>query len=96
VKQLEDLLRNHSDVHPDAINVTFDQFQDNGFNVSLNFFTSTTVLGEFLRIKEEINFAIMEILEKEDVSLAIPSTRLYVDNGDDFQLEKGMLGRREA
>jgi len=79
VEQIAEFLKNHSDVHPDAIHVTFDHYEENGFNIFIYFFTKTTVWSEFLKVKEEVNFHIMDILENEGVSLGIPSRRLYVD-----------------
>ncbi|WP_396654850.1 hypothetical protein [Mesobacillus jeotgali] len=38
----------------------------------------TKVWAEYLAVKEEINFAIMEILEEEGVFVAFPSRTLYV------------------
>ena len=35
--------------------------------------------GEHLRIKEEINFNIMQILENQGVSVAFPSRSLYLE-----------------
>jgi MscS family membrane protein len=92
VSRINELLKHHSSIHPETIFVTFDQYQENGYGLFLYFFTNTTVWGEFLRIKEEINFEIMDILEQEGVSLAIPSRRLYADQESNLQLKKDTLG----
>lgn len=96
VKQSDELLKNHPDIHPDSIHVRFSQFQENGFDIFLYFFTNTTVWGDFLKIKEEINFRIIDILENEGVSLAIPSRRLYVEQENDSQVKKDILARQET
>ena len=36
-------------------------------------------MGEYLKIKEEINFKILEVLESEGVTIAFPSRRLYLE-----------------
>lgn len=79
VKRIEQLLRNHEGVHQDTIFVTFDQYNNSSLDIFLYFFTKTTVWGEFLKIKEEVNFKIMEILEEEGVSVAFPSRTLYLN-----------------
>lgn len=67
VEQIEDMLKNHPDVHKETIYCTFNQYQDNGFEIFLYFFTETTKWGEYLKVKEDINFKILEILEKEGI-----------------------------
>ncbi|MCQ6276812.1 mechanosensitive ion channel family protein [Bacillus sp. V3B] len=96
VREIKDKVKNHPGIHPETIFVTFDQYQENGYGIFLYFFTNTTAWGEFLSIKEEINFKIVDILEQEGVSLAIPSRKLYVDQENDVQLKKDVLGRQEA
>ena len=82
VKRINDLLRNHPDIHQETIFVTFDDFKENGAELMLYFFTKTTVWGEYLKVKEDVNFKIIEILEDEGVSIAIPSRRLYSEKDD--------------
>ncbi|WP_017754781.1 mechanosensitive ion channel family protein [Calidifontibacillus oryziterrae] len=79
VSEIRSLLENHPAIHPETIFVTFDQYMENGLGIFLYFFTKTTDWGEFLKVKEEINFKIMEILENEDVLFAVQSRRVYVD-----------------
>jgi MscS family membrane protein len=96
VRQIEDLLKNHSEIHQETIFVTFDQYQENGLDIFLYFFTKTTVWGEFLEVKEEINFSIMGILENEGVSIALPSRRLYVGSDTDNNGNGGSFLRQES
>ena len=88
VQDLRELLVNHPDVHKDTILVSFDQYKENGYGIFIYFFTNTTVWSEFLKVKEEINFEIITILEKQGVQHAIPSRRLSVDNEMELQLKK--------
>ncbi|MCM3358758.1 MAG: mechanosensitive ion channel family protein [Psychrobacillus sp.] len=80
VKEIEQLVSKHTGVHPETIFVKFDAFKENGYDIFLYFFTNTTVWAEFLKVKEDINFGIMEILEREGVSIALQSRKVYVDN----------------
>ncbi|MCM3588715.1 mechanosensitive ion channel family protein [Mesobacillus maritimus] len=79
VKQIRNILNQHDEVHPETIFATFDKYSDNGYEIFLYFFTKTTVWAEFLRIKEEINFEILKIIENEGVEIAIPARKLYPD-----------------
>lgn len=86
VKRINHLLENDPDIHQETIFVTFDEYKADGLDIYLYFFTKTTVWGEYLKIKEKINFAILDILEEEGVSFALPSRRLYVDAESDDDL----------
>lgn len=85
VEQIDSLLKNHPDIHPETIFVTFNQYLDNGLEIFLYFFTKTTNWGEYLKIREEINFEILNILEKEEVIVALPSSKLILDAEKDGQ-----------
>lgn len=87
IERIEHLLKSHKDIHQETIFVTFDQYNESSLDIFLYFFTKTTVWGEYLKIKEEINFRILEILEEEGVSMAFPSRTLYVSNDGQKELE---------
>lgn len=80
VRRIEHLLKNHPDIHQETLFVTLDEYKENGFDILLYYFTKTTVWGEYLKIKEEINFKILDILRSENVAVAIPARRLYQDS----------------
>lgn len=79
VYKIRDLLENHPEIHKDTIFVKFDRFNDSSLDIFIYFFTITTKWGDFLKVKEEINFKIMEILEGEGVSVAFPSRSIYLE-----------------
>lgn len=79
VKRIEEILRNHPEVDDDLIFVRFDGFNNSSLDIFLYFFTKTIVWGEYLSIKEDVNFKIMEILEQEGVSVAFPSRSIYIE-----------------
>ncbi|MBK5442102.1 mechanosensitive ion channel family protein [Peribacillus sp. TH16] len=73
IKRIENMLIEHPEIHPETILVKFDEFSHSGFNLYLYFFSNATDFGGYLSLKEDVNFNIMEILENEDVQIAIPS-----------------------
>ncbi len=79
VKRLEEMLRKHPEVDDELIFVRFDGFNSSSLDIFLYFFTKTIVWGEYLVVKEDVNFKIMEILEQEDVSIAFPSRSIYIE-----------------
>ncbi|WP_375709792.1 mechanosensitive ion channel family protein [Mesobacillus foraminis] len=91
VKQIRYLLNNHHEIHPETILVNFDQYKEDGFEIFIYFFTNTTNWAEYLRIKEEINFEIMDILSNEGVSLAMPSRKVYIETESESALSKSVV-----
>lgn len=91
VSRIKELLQNDSEIHPQTIFVSFDKFNDSSLDVFIYFFTKTTIWGEYLRVKEKINFAIMKILEEERVQIAFPSTSVYFENEMKSRVKNGEL-----
>ncbi|WP_368731567.1 mechanosensitive ion channel family protein [Calderihabitans maritimus] len=79
VNEIKNMLENHPEIHKETIFVRFDSFGESSLDIFLYFFTKTTNWGEYLRVKEDVNFKIMEILEREGVSVAFPSTSVYFE-----------------
>lgn len=80
VVRLKEMLDSHPDVHPETVLVYFEQFNDSSLDIFLYFFTNTTVWQEFLSVRQDINFKIMEILEELEISVAFPSHSIYFEN----------------
>lgn len=79
VREIRTMLENHPEIHKETIFVRFDNFGESSLDIFLYFFTVTTVWEEYLRVKEDVNFKIMEILEREGVSAAFPSRSIYFE-----------------
>lgn len=94
VKQIRYLLTNHHEIHPETILVNFDEYRENGLDIFLYFYTNTTNWAEYLRIKEEINFEILDILSNEGVSLAMPSRKLYIETDTENPLVNAVVRER--
>jgi len=80
VAAIEDLLKSHPGV--DQTNILFakfDAFGNSSLELYVYYYTNTAVFVEYLTIKEDINLKIMEILEREGVERALPSTSVYIN-----------------
>jgi len=80
VQEIRTLLETHPEVNKDMIMVYFDQFNDSSLDILIYFFTRPIDWSEHLRVKEDINFKIMEILENQGVSVALPGRSIYFEN----------------
>lgn len=80
VDNIRNMIVNHPQVNKEIIFVSFDKFNASSLDIFIYFFVDTTALAEYLKIKENINFNIIKILEEEGVSMAFPSTSIYVES----------------
>ena len=80
-EQIEKMLREREDIIKDGkISVKFQEISDNGFKLIINAYVNETKYWQFLYHKEDINYKIMSILQKENVELAYNTQTLYVKN----------------
>lgn len=80
LNEIREMLLHHPDIHQETVFVHLDKFGPSSLDVFFYFFTATTQWGEWLRVKEDCLLKILEILEKEGVSIALPSTSVYVES----------------
>ncbi len=78
--RIEEMLRNHNKIHQQTIFVEFTDFGDSALEIFLYFFSKTTVWGEYLKVRTDVNLKIMEIVENLGMSVAFPSRSLYIEN----------------
>lgn len=79
VSDIEQMLKAHEDVDDSRIVVTFSEFADSSLNIRIIYFTRTTVYDEFLYVKQDINYRIREIVEKNGAEFAFPTTTVCMD-----------------
>ena len=79
IAKIQALLVKHPGVDKETMAVKFDSFGDSALSIFVYFFTTTIVWDDYLNIKQDVNFKIMEILEEEEVQIALPSTRIYIE-----------------
>ncbi len=59
--------------------VRIDQFSASSIDILLYCFTNTTVWGEWLKVKEDLAFAIKDIVEAAGTGFAFPSQSIYLE-----------------
>lgn len=80
LEELREMLKNHKDIHQDSIMVSFDEFESSALSIFCYFFTTTTVWAEYLKVRENVNLKMMEIVQKNGASFAFPSQSIYVES----------------
>ena len=80
LREIRELLANHPRVSKEeSFYVQFEIFGDSSLNVLLQYYTDTADYAEYLKIVEDINLKIMEIVERNGSSFAFPSRSIYVE-----------------
>ena len=77
IEDIKSMLGAHKEVDDERIVVVFSGFSDSSQDIRIIFFIKTKALDTSLRIREDINFKIKEIVEKNGASFAFPSISLY-------------------
>ena len=79
VHSIRNFLNEHEGLYNEDMTVTFDSFGASSLNIFVICYTKTTNYLEFLLLKEEINFALLNIMSEYGVSTAFPSTSVYFE-----------------
>ena len=81
VTSIKELLKNHDGIAKDqTLLVNFESFGDSSLNIFIYCFTNTADWKEYLDIKEDINYKIIEIVKSNNSDFAFPSQSIYVES----------------
>lgn len=72
------LLNLHKHVLNENIRVFFHTISDNGISVKITFYTDIINYTDFLKFKEEMNFSILDLVQKTGIELAYDSKTIYL------------------
>jgi MscS family membrane protein len=78
ITEIESYINNHQGTSDDG-NASFKSFGDSGLNVEVNYFVTVLDYAEFLKIRQEINLEIMDIVIRNKSDFAYPTQRLISD-----------------
>ncbi len=79
ISKIEEMLKEHPNVHNDVIHVRFNEIRDDGQNIHVYFYIDRTDYKSYLAIKENVNYKIMQILNNEKVSLAYKTQTIHIE-----------------
>ncbi len=80
VDEIKYLLHNHEYISTkDTLLVNFESFGDSALNIFIYTYTKTANWSQYLNIREDIHYKIMQIVEKNDASFAFPSRSIYIE-----------------
>ena len=79
IADIETFLNSHKDLVSDTNLIKLNEFSSRSLNIMVMFFTSQTSLAELKRVREEINYEILDVVHRHESSFAFPSTSVYME-----------------
>ena len=77
-KKIKNMLNSNKMIKKDSVHVNFQAITDNGIKLVIMAYINEADYFKYIRIKEEINYNIMEILRNENIELAYNTQTIYV------------------
>jgi len=80
VEKIRELLRQHQAIDQDFWLVNFTDFGASSLDIMVYCFTTTTVWGDYLDARQDLNLKIMQLLEGMGLEIAFPSRTVYLQH----------------
>ncbi|MDW5300211.1 MAG: mechanosensitive ion channel family protein [Sedimentibacter sp.] len=80
IEKIKNMLDNHPMVKENSALVKFDKFSSSSLDIVVQYLTNTADYTEYMNIKNDINFKIIDIFNNEQVSFAFSSMSIYMEN----------------
>ena len=77
---IRNILREHPRVDPDVIIVAFNEFSAYSLDLTVAYFIKDTAFADYIAVKEDINFRIMDALASLGVEFAYPTQTLLMES----------------
>lgn len=77
-EDIRELLANHEMTKAEKSFVWFSEFGESSLNILILYFASTPDWAEFNAVKEEVNFKIIQAVEKHGATFAFPTRTLHI------------------
>ncbi len=77
--KIAETLQAHPDVLPGGVSVTLDKFNDYSIDLLCRVYITKVPLREFLRVKNELNFQILDLVRSEGCDFAFPTTTVELN-----------------
>jgi MscS family membrane protein len=79
IDKIKTMLENHPMVKDDSSLVRLSNFGTSSLEITVQYLTNTTNYNEYMDIKQDINFKIIELFNDEMIEFAFPSMSIYMN-----------------
>jgi MscS family membrane protein len=78
LQNLREMLANHDKVDQEGMRVRFQTIGDDALNIGIIAHVKETDFSDFLIVAEDLNMKVLDILDEEGVTLAVPSHNVFM------------------
>lgn len=79
IDRIKDMLNSHPMVKEESAIVIFSNFGPSSLEISVHYYTNTSVYSEYMSTMNDVNFKIMEILSGEGIDFDLPRMNIYMN-----------------
>jgi MscS family membrane protein len=84
VSAIRQMLREHPAIDQEFFLVNFTDFGASSLDIMVYCFSTSTIWGEYLEVREDVCLKIMDLLETSGLEIAFPSRTLYLRNAEEI------------
>ncbi|HAQ41242.1 MAG TPA: hypothetical protein DCM73_10695 [Clostridiales bacterium] len=79
MEKIKSMLDSHRMIQEESTLVKFSDFGQSSLEIVVQYFTKTSAYNEYMDIKNDVNFKIMNIFKEEGIEFAFPSMSIYMN-----------------
>ncbi|NMC27757.1 MAG: mechanosensitive ion channel family protein [Syntrophomonadaceae bacterium] len=87
LQEIRSLIQNHPGIEPASVLVALENINVNGLEVLVQYFSRDTQTPGYMALKEDINYAILDILASRRLSLAAPGRVVYSPSSSEAKVK---------
>ena len=84
VSEIRTMLKEDEDIHQDTIHIYFTDFEASSLGIFCYFFTKSINWAEYMRVRENVNLKIIQIVENNGAAFAFPTQSIYIENNTEL------------
>ncbi len=78
ISSIRNILETDPEIVSDSVMVRFSEFGDSSLNIRIVFYTSIPDYTGHMRVRERVNYAILDAAKEQNIQFAFPSTTVYL------------------
>jgi len=83
IQQIQLVFKENPKVIKDTIQINLNSVSDNGIEINILLFVWETNYKKYLKIKEELLYVLLTLIEKENIDLAYPKQKIYLTDNEE-------------
>lgn len=77
---IRDMLAQNAEIEDETFTAALDSLDESGLKLSVSYYTKSADFKDYLRVREEVYYSVLKILEDEKVEMAYPTSTVMMNN----------------